>query len=245
MSKLPVNVSEWLDEDDLIDISIAYELGFVRTITPGIVQSYDAKTQTAKVQPVIRDSRTVDEEIIYERLPPVANAPVMFPSGGGFAMAWPLQKGDRVLLLVCDRSIDEWSGADGEDITPRDPREHDLTDAVVYPGTRPKARPLSVVATSDALVLGHDSAAGARFKLTQSTVALGTPAVEVVDQAQSLATQVVALEAALTVFATAIEVSPDPATIAASALTLSTALATIKTSLTPIPTKLNSIKGSI
>jgi hypothetical protein len=244
VSKAPVNISEWLDESDLIDLSIAYELGFIRTITPGIVQSYDAKTQTARVQPVIRDNDIVDEEVIHKRLPPVANAPVMFPSGGGFAIAWPLKKGDRVLLLVCDRSIDEWSGGDGEDITPRDPREHDLTDAVVYPGTRPKARPLSFVATDNALVLGHDSATGAKLKLTSTTVAIGTPAVELVDQVESLATQVVAMEAALTVFTGSLNTATDPGVKGAAGV-LKLALEPIRTSLLSTKTKLNSIKGSL
>lgn len=241
---MPKNISEWIDEGDLIDISVDYELGFRRTITPGVITAFDATKQTATVQPVIRTSEQIDEEFINTLPAPVANAPIMYPSGGGFAITWPLSKGDRVVLVVCDRSIEEWSAEGNSDITPQDPRQNDLTDALVYPGTRPAGKPLTFLPAGDALVLGHDSVNGARLKLTSSTVALGTPAVELVSEVDALLTEVIALEAALATFSGALSSATDPI-VTGAATALTTALGIIKPKVIGIQTKINTIKGSI
>lgn len=145
------------DDPDLIDViraALAAGLGRVRTEIPARVVSYDATTQTITAQVVIR-SRYLDENgdaVAY--LPkPVANVPVVFPSGGGYAITWPLVAGDPVILVVCDRSIDEWKTTGQGDNTPAIPRRFDLSDAVAIPGGHAPAAPLPATSIADALVV--------------------------------------------------------------------------------------------
>lgn len=145
------------DSPDLVDVlraALAAGLGRVRVAIPAKVVSYDAAKQTITAQVVIR-SRYLDAdgaEVAY--LPaPVANVPVDFPSGGGYAITWPLNAGDPVVLVVCDRSVDEWKTTAQGDNTPAVPRRFDLTDAIAIPGGRSPASPLGATSVGDAMVV--------------------------------------------------------------------------------------------
>ena len=72
---------------------------------PGIVESYDAKTRRAVVKGALKVVTTKKEEIDWEA---IHNVPVVFPSGGGFAMTFPLEPGDPVLLVYSQRSLAHW-----------------------------------------------------------------------------------------------------------------------------------------
>lgn len=72
------------------------------TATPGIIVSYDASTRRANVQPT---PRTAFRDGTYGAPPILPNVPVLMPSGGGFIVSVPLQAGDPVLLVFCQRGI--------------------------------------------------------------------------------------------------------------------------------------------
>ena len=72
---------------------------------PGIVESYDAETQRAVVKGALKVVTTKKEEIDREA---IHNVPVVFPSGGGFAMTFPLEQGDPVLLVYSQRGLANW-----------------------------------------------------------------------------------------------------------------------------------------
>lgn len=129
----------------------------IHTSIPGRVLSYDAGSQTATVQPVIRSRfRDADGEILTYLPPQIANVPVAFPSGGGCSITWPLNSGDPVLLVFAERSTDEWRSRKGNDHEPTDPRRFDLSDAIAIPGVRSPADPLPSDAThaTDAVIRG-------------------------------------------------------------------------------------------
>lgn len=102
----------------------------LRVSLPARVESYDHTTQRASVKPVLRRSYR-DGEV--DDMPVIPDVPVVFPRSGGASLTMPVQRGDGVLLVFEDRSIDKWL-AEGGDVTPDDPRKHDLSDAVAVPG---------------------------------------------------------------------------------------------------------------
>ena len=74
----------------------------VHTSLPGIVQSYDAATRRARVQPAVdlllTDGTSAQKPIILD-------VPVLWPTGGGYTLSLPLDAGDAVMLLFAERDI--------------------------------------------------------------------------------------------------------------------------------------------
>lgn len=109
----------------------------LHTSMPGIIESFDAETQLASIQPAIRRifvTRDGDTEILTPSdLPILINVPVIFPRGGGFSLTFPVKKGDECLLNFCERSIDNWHET-GKVKKPGARRFHSLSDATAFVG---------------------------------------------------------------------------------------------------------------
>lgn len=75
-------------------------LAGVETGLPAVVEAYDYTTQTVKVRPV---PKIYFDDGTTERLPALEGVPVLFPSGAGFAITWPLAAGDPVWLAFSGR----------------------------------------------------------------------------------------------------------------------------------------------
>ena len=88
-----------------IRFAIRQSLKELYTCMPGIVESYDAETRRAVVKGALKVVTTKKEEIEREA---IHNVQVMFPSGGGFAMTFPLEQGDPVLLVYSQRGLANW-----------------------------------------------------------------------------------------------------------------------------------------
>lgn len=126
---------------------------------PGKVEKYDDLTQTASVLPLLKRSYLLDDGTKETLdLPKIDNVPVMNARGGGFYVSLPLEKGDLVLLVFCDRSIDKYkSSTGGQPIDPVDLRTNDITDAVAIPGFYPLSKALkSGIGNKGKLALGYD-----------------------------------------------------------------------------------------
>lgn len=103
------------------------------TALPGIVQSYDPAKMTAEVQPAIQ-ARVMQRDGTWQNvnLPLLVDCPVMFPGGGGFALTFPLAKGDEVLVVFGRNCIDAWWQQGG--VQPQaELRMHDLSDGFALP----------------------------------------------------------------------------------------------------------------
>lgn len=135
-------------------------LALLHTITIGRVERFHAAEASADVQPLLRRTYLREggaREVVT--LPMITRAPVVYPRGGGWSQTWPLTQGDLVLLLVAERSLDRWlASADGAEVSPGDPRKHDLSDAVVLAGIAPWRRAPTVHATD--MVLRREPAEG-------------------------------------------------------------------------------------
>lgn len=179
---------------------------------------YDPTTERAKVQPVLR-VRFVDldaEELVTELPPPLANRPVLWAAAGMFGIDGELGAGDDVVLLVSNRSIAEWMAQSSPDITPADLRRFDLSDALVLPV---RARVGTSRHVAGSVFLGARTEGGAGLHVTQGTVALGTPSVEL------LARVVEGLEACENVAAVVATPPPGGAATPVTAGSLQPALA--------------------
>lgn len=154
----------------------------VNTAIPARVESYDRATQTISAQPLVR-AIYFDESGARqsERLPMVTRVPVVFQGAGDYASTFPLAKGDTVLLVFAQASIDKWL-ARGGDVDPLDDRRFDLSDAIAIPGLRSRPSSLDSSATaSDAWVIsgpeiriGGSSGTEPTFKADAFMTALDT-----------------------------------------------------------------------
>ena len=113
--------------------AILGELAKVRTTIPGVVQSFDAATQRASIQPGVA-LRLLNGEAVGEPL--LVDVPVVYPGAGGYSIYYPLAVGDEVLVVFAERSIDEWLAAGGYNRAAADPRRFSAPDAIAIPGLR-------------------------------------------------------------------------------------------------------------
>jgi hypothetical protein len=108
-------------------------LGTIHTALPGVIDKYDYAKSRAEVKPML--SRKYGDGTVVE-MPIIPNVPVVWPRTSAGCMSFPLQRGDFVLLVFSERSIDEWLHK-GETLVPGDPRRFNLADAVALPGFFP------------------------------------------------------------------------------------------------------------
>lgn len=140
----------------IIRTQIGRVLDGMHTCMPGRVTSYDAASQEASVQPLFKGTRRADGgEPIVEALPVINHVPVVFPGAGAYSITFPVSKGDTVLLVFAEQSLDKWLVNDGI-VDPQSTRRFHISDAIAIPGLRSFRNPIEDVPT-DALVITGDS----------------------------------------------------------------------------------------
>lgn len=113
----------------LIDMSIDRKLLNLHTMLPGIVQSVDYTKKTVTVTPALKRKYTDGTTL---EVPPIANVPIGYIQTSDSIISVPLKKGDEVMVIFSERSLDAWKKSGGI-VSPEDSRKHDLTDAVAIP----------------------------------------------------------------------------------------------------------------
>lgn len=114
------------------------------TALPGIVESFDPEVQTCSIRPAVQ-ARLQDRAGNYRwaTITLLEDVPVIFPSGGGFTMTYPIEQGDEALVILSKQCIDGWfqSGAAQQSVVPPDLRMHSLSDgfAIIGPKSKPRA----------------------------------------------------------------------------------------------------------
>ena len=142
------NPQRFDDAEAVYRTAVASALASVWTSLPGIIQVYDATTQTATVQPAVQGVVTApDGSTSLVSLPVVTDVPVQFPSGGGFALTFPVAAGDECLLVFASRGIDAWHALGGVQ-QPTGSRKHALSDAFAMLGFRSLPHALGAVSTT-------------------------------------------------------------------------------------------------
>jgi hypothetical protein len=116
---------------DAITQAVDFSIQQLHTCLPATIVDYDYATQKASVLPSIKitfyDGAVVSHPILQ-------NVPLVFPRSGGASLTFPVNKGDGVLVLFSERSLERWLASTGEEVEQGVNRRFDLTDAIAIPG---------------------------------------------------------------------------------------------------------------
>ena len=130
---------------ELIRRMVESRVNDINTIIPGKVTAYNKESGRAKVQPLNKlILNAINEEGINESLeiPAIDNVPVCFFGSPSLNVTHNVKDGDTGLLLVCQRSSDEFkashlTAADNPGSTTpyaaKDFRKFDINDAMFFP----------------------------------------------------------------------------------------------------------------
>ena len=136
------------------------------TALPGIIQSFNPITRTCEVKPSIKvrlkniqygTAGFTGSAYDYTELPLLLDCPVVFPSGGGFTLTFPLRAGDECLVVFASRSIDGWWALGGLKNS-TNVRMHDLSDGFVIAGVNSKPNVIPSISTSSTQLRSDDGA---------------------------------------------------------------------------------------
>lgn len=116
---------------DMLDANSKQLIADLHTSLPCRVIRYAPETQSVDVQPLL--SQQYSNGWVAE-LPIIQGVPVVFTGSSNSLISFPLNKGDIVLAVFAERSIDKWVSSDGGIVNPSLKHRHDLSDAFVIPG---------------------------------------------------------------------------------------------------------------
>lgn len=132
-----MEATELLSLADVIQQAITAYLSGFHTCMPGEIVSYQSSKKVATVQPSVKLKMGSDESI---SMPLINNVPVIFPGTKDAFIHFPLKKGDGVLLVFSESSLENWIASGGGEVDPGDERKFSLTDGFCIPGLfSPKA----------------------------------------------------------------------------------------------------------
>ncbi len=98
----------------------------------GSIVSYDSSNQTCEIELGVLRLLPNGSEIKY---PLLLDVPVIILSGGGASLTFPIEAGDKCLVLFNDRDIDIFLEEDRVAL-PNSPRAHDYSDGIALVGLR-------------------------------------------------------------------------------------------------------------
>ena len=115
---------------DLILTAIRANQVELNTCMPGLVEKYNSETQKAIVKLSFKRMTSTGDFITRAS---VEDVPIVFPRIGGKGVVFPIAKGDPVMVIFSQRSLDTWLSEGGE-IDLSDTRLHNINDAIAVPG---------------------------------------------------------------------------------------------------------------
>ncbi len=98
----------------------------------GNIVSYDSANQTCEVEIGMLRKLPTGEEVKY---PILLDVPVIILSGGGTSLTFPIEPGDKCVILFNDRDIDIFLEEDRSAL-PNSSRAHDYSDGIALVGIR-------------------------------------------------------------------------------------------------------------
>lgn len=155
----------------------------VHTALIGRVETYDANTQLADIQPVMK--RAIKTNIggtNQEELPLLVDVPVLFPRAGGYFISLPIQMGDYVQVVFNEMCIDDFLTEASSTISFAG--RFCLQGAVAIPGIYPQSKALTGAHKTN-LVLGQDQ--GLQIHIDSKKIRLGS---DKSDEALAIASKV-------------------------------------------------------
>lgn len=125
---------------------------------PAVIQDYDNTKGTVSAVPAIRELLyDQDGRSVHIELPLLLDVPLLFPSGGGYVITFPVKKGDECLVLFGDMCIDGW-WQNGGTQNMAEIRRHDLSDgfAILAPFSQKKIKDFSTFSSTVAELRNSD-----------------------------------------------------------------------------------------
>lgn len=125
--------------ETVLESAMAARLRSLHTAFPAKVQRYNASARTADLVPMVTPAipgSTDDDEDVDDPMPVLMGVPVLFQRANGCILTLPVQAGDTMLVVICERDIGRWR-ATGERDRPDVPALHALSGAVAIPGLYP------------------------------------------------------------------------------------------------------------
>ena len=117
------------DLEDILDGAISDALFNFNCHKVGIIESFDATTQTATIQLVDKSTKVYSDSEELISYPVLAQVPVIVFKGQNGGLTIPITKGDTCFIFFNDRDLDNWF-TDGLIQKPNTTRTHDLSDGV-------------------------------------------------------------------------------------------------------------------
>jgi hypothetical protein len=131
------------DEEEALTSMMEAQQAGLWSALPCIVDTVNFEAQTITAQPAIKGKQTLPDGTVQDlQLPLLVDVPIMFPRAGGFALTFPIKKGDECLVVFSSRCIDSWWQTGG--VQPQaEERMHDLSDGFCFlaPTSQPKVLP--------------------------------------------------------------------------------------------------------
>lgn len=133
-------MSESEQLEDILRDAFSVMAGQMRICVPGFILSKQGRLVTCSSAIPFRRNNPETGVVDAYQPDPISNVPVYFPEGSGSVSTYPLEVGQRCILIMSDRALDAWkAGGSG---APLDLRRFDLSDAFCLPGGRPPSDPL-------------------------------------------------------------------------------------------------------
>jgi len=152
------------DEERIADLPIVLRTALdaqqsgIWTAMPAIVDAVDLDKQTITAQIAIECIWVDDSgKRTNSPYPPLVDVPIVWPRAGGFALTFPIKKGDEVLIVFASRCIDSWWQNGGVQV-PAEIRFHDLSDGFAIPGPTSQPKKLSNVSAQNVQLRTDDGA---------------------------------------------------------------------------------------
>lgn len=139
----------------------------MRVCVPGIIQNFDAASQTVTVQPALREKMLADGDESWVDIPLLVDVPIVVPRAGGYALTLPIQTGDECLVVFGDMCMDGWWQSGGVQ-NQVECRRHDLSDGFAIIGVWSQPRVIPGYSTGSAQL--RNDAGSAYVELAGDTI---------------------------------------------------------------------------
>jgi len=128
------------DEEETLRAALDGHQAGLWTAMPAMVTRVNLTTMTIEAQPTIKGTQQrPDGTELPAVMPLCVDVPIVYPSGGGFTLTFPIAEGDECLLVFASRCIDAWWQLGGVQ-PPLELRMHDLSDGFALVGPRSQPR---------------------------------------------------------------------------------------------------------
>lgn len=130
------NSSSDISEEETIHILFDDIFSRIKTISTGFIESIDTENKNfVNVQQTFKQVyNDINEKEKSQDRAVINHVPILSLRGNGFYIRMPIQKGQPVLLLFCERSIDNYLETDGKStIEPGENRMFDENDCFAFP----------------------------------------------------------------------------------------------------------------